>query len=837
MWASALLQNSSWRFDFRSALLGALLAWGIAWVVYLRRNAIKQRLEQLRAPLLRWRARSQRSTGEKYLGALQEALRRLLLFTPQNPRQVFVPPRFLAPGPLPASLTEAAETPATVRLNYDALEHGHSRIIICGVPGSGRTTALALNIWNSPEPGAAEERPRDKPYERFPLWIDLALPGEALDPKATPIQVIAEFARRFMPETISKWLVRQLRTQPSLILVDNWDTLPLATRREMAQRIAQAADALPESRWIIAAGTSGYGPLTEIGFTPVHLQPALDQETPLTLHAGWSAALGLSEAELSEEDLALMRWAVVAGETLPELTLRANLQLRCRQNPYRPVEVLEGLLRDFYLPAPGLEGDPEGAAQDGRSVQDLAATVLAQLARILRLEGRAATTAQLQELLDRLVPSTNRQDKTPGLVRKLIQSSAILDRTGKALRFIHPVWEDFLTAKALAAETAETKLEPLLLLEHLYDPEWRYLLDCYAGISDAEPLIKALLRDGLVRKDGGAHEALLLAARWTVRAPEDIPWRSYVTKALAQTLMQPGLSLEERLKLAEALALVAGEEAYPIYQQVLRQPALPVRIAALRGIGWTGGAKDLKLLAAALKDPHLEVQENALHAISDLGIPEAQRFLLDLLPQSSERMMLSITEILASQPECWEGLREATGADDLLVRRAAAHGLGYIRQPWARERLQELQRDDPQWLVRSAAEAALSAQQTSPGAVEAPPQPDQTQWLMAWAAKQGLGLGIGEAALALLLHALRSGDDAARILAARTLSRIGRPEHLELLRTLQAGQDAGQSAGQSAGVQQAVQEAIRQIETGYRGIPETPKEEPATAAPETPPRG
>jgi hypothetical protein len=44
-------------------------------------------------------------------------------------------------------------------------------------------------------------------------------------------------------------------------------------------------------------------------------------------------------------------------------------------------------------------------------------------------------------------------------------------------------------------------------------------------------------------------------------------------------------------------------------------------------------------------------------------------------------------------------------------------------------------------------------------------------------------------------------------------------------------------------VQQAAQEAIRQIETGYRGIPETPKEEPATAAapetaaPETPPRG
>lgn len=824
MWATTLWQSSSWHFDGRSALIGALIACVIAWVLYLQRNAVKQRLERLRAPLVSWRSRSQRSTGEKYLSALQAALRRLLLFTPEDPRQVFVPPRFLAPAALPTTQAEAAEAPATALLNYETLLRGHSRIIICGAPGSGRTTALALTLWRIAEPDATG----GKPYQRFPLWIDLAAPGEAPDAKATPVQVLAEWATRFMPQAILKWLVRQLHTQPSLILIDNWNALPLAERREIARRIEQAATALPDSRWIIAAGTTGYGPLVEAGFTPVQIQPALDQEAPLTLHAGWSSTLGIAEPELSEEALAIMRWAVVAGDTLPELTLRINLQLRCQQTPYRPAEVLEILLRHFYLPVPGgAEEAPENAAQ----VQELAVTVLAQLARTLRLEERAVTQSQLQEMLDRIVPSNDKQNKTPGMVRKLIQNTALLDRSGKSLHFVHPVWEDFLTAKALAAETAETHLEPLLLLEHLYDLRWRYLLDCYTGISDAEPLIKALLRDGLAKTARSeasavgmeaelAEEALVLAARWTIRSPEDIPWRNFVTKALAQALMQPAHSLEYRLKLAEALALVAGEEAYPIYQQVLRQPALPVRIAALRGIGWTGGARDLKLLAAALKDPHPEVQENTLRAISDLGIPEAQRFLLDLLPQSNERTMLFIAEILAEQPECWDGLREAAEADDLLIRRAAAHGLSAIRQPWARDLLQRMLRDDPQWLVRSAAEAALS-EQTSLAVVEAPPQPDQTQWLMSWAAKQGLGLGVGGAALALLLHALQAGDNASRILAARTLSQIGRPEHLAALQALRDEPDPA--------VRQAIQHAQEQIEIRYRGIPEvsSPDEEPS----------
>lgn len=808
MWATALLQNGAWRFDPRSALLGALIAWGIVWILYVQRAALRRKAEQLRAPILRWRSRSQRGTGEKYLAALQVTLRRLLLFSAEDPRVVFIPPTFLAPGPLPATPAEAAETPATQLLRHDSLLHGHSRVVICGLPGTGRTMALAMTVWRIAERDAATRRP----FQRFPVWIDLALPGAPPDAKVTPIRYIAELATRFLPQALPKWLMSQLRTQPSLILVDNWDATPPAARQELAQRIAQAAAALPESLWLIAAGPEGHGPLVEAGFTPVQIQPPLDQDTLLQLHEGWSTALGVTEPELRDDALAAMLWAIAAGDTLPELTLRINLHLRCREIPYRPVEVLEALLRNFYLPLSDLEEAPESIAP----AQELALTILAQLARIIRLEGRAVAGPQLQELLDRFAPLADKQDKLPASVRKAIQSTPLLERSGRTLQFVHPLWEDFLTAKALAAETAKTNLEPLLLLEHLYDQEWRYLLDCYAGLSDAEPLVKALLREALAnaaQPDADrAQEALLLAARWTIRAPEDVPWRSFVTKALMQIFVQPAISPEYRLKLSQALALIAGESAYPFYLQALRHPALPMRAAALRGIGWAGSPKDLKLLAAALKDPHFEIQESALRAINDLGTSGAYRFLAALLPQSGEQLMLLIAEVLAGNPDSWEGLREAVQAEDLLVRRAVAHGLSAVRQPWARELLQQLARDDPQWLVRSAAEAALSAQQPSQTVVAAPPQPDQLQWLMTWAAKQGLGLGLGEAALTVLLHALQSGDSATRVLATRTLSQIGRPEHLPALQALRNEP--------APDVQKAARQAARQIEARYRGLPE-----------------
>jgi HEAT repeat protein len=323
----------------------------------------------------------------------------------------------------------------------------------------------------------------------------------------------------------------------------------------------------------------------------------------------------------------------------------------------------------------------------------------------------------------------------------------------------HTIWEAYFTARALVEEEGVSSL----LLEHLHDGAWSLLLDFYVGLGNATPLVKALLQESLTP---AGIPALLRVARWAIIAPEEVAWRNVVLKVLAQFFVRPTISDDHRLLIGRAMALVAGENARPFYLQTLRTPIPSVQAAAIRGLGWTGVTQDMKIMAAALNDKNPEVQKSAVQALADLGTAGAYRFLSDSLPRSDERLMLTIAEALADNPSGWEALKEAVKAPDLLVRRAAVHGMGRIPEPWTIEILQHMAREDNQWLVRSAADAAMSlhTQEKAVAVVPAPPKIDEIQWLIAWAAKQGLGLGVGEAALQMLLRALEVGDTETKVL-------------------------------------------------------------------------
>ncbi len=806
----ALLQNSDWHFDLRSALIGAATASFLIFLLYRNRVALCERAQRAWQPAANALARLQSSTEEKYLTALQKALRARLLFNPQDPAAIFTPPTFLAPPPLPGGAGDLADPLPPPSITFGSLLKGHSRLLLTGPQGSGRTMALAMTIWQV----AVQDEKTRRPYQRFPLWIDLSRPFTLPDTESAPLEFLSDLACQFLPKLSPKWAQRHLRTQPSLLLLDNWDALPPTKRAAMARLIEAAAQQLPDSSWLIASTPEGYGPLVEADFVPLELVPTTGAETLQKLYTGWAGMLGQEDSELHGEMLYMLLWAEDAGDGLLEMTARTFLQLRADQIPYRPIEVLTALLEELYLPVPDLGEELVAVAA---AAQEAALATLGQLARAAWLEGRTFSDQELQELLTSQIPPKEEcPPKLAGAARKLLQHSGLFQHVGKELRFTHYVWEAFFIARSLAEE-AETAAAPTSeqpeLLKYLHDPAWTLLLDCYAGLGDMEPLIKTLLRESRAEK---GLPALLKAARWAILAPGDVPWRKEVLKALAQAFIKPSLEPPARLRVGRALAMVAGESARPFYLQTLRHPLPAVRATALRGLGWTGRPRAMKILAAALRDPDFTIRESAIWALSDLGTVGAFRYLSDLLPYGDEQLMPVIAEALATQPDGWDSLKEATQAEDLLVRRAAAHGLGQIHQPWAQSILEKIGREDTQWLVRSAAQAALSAQQKESEAtvVAAPPKIDELQWLLAWAAQQGLGLGIGEAALQMLLHAVETGDSNTRILGALTLSLIGQQEHLDVLRPLLDDEDAA--------VQKTAAAAIRHIETRYTNVEEPP---------------
>lgn len=791
-------QQKSWKFDLASALIGAAAALLIAGTIYIRREQIKQFGLRSWAPVVNLRNRLRASREEKYVVALQSALKGLLLFKPDDPTKIFQPPTFRAPPPLPTQLSSEniGGVPDPLTIAFSNIVQGHTRLVVAGPLASGRTTALALTVWQTAQ-GAVKR----KPYAHFPLWIDLAqvklLPQTEGPP---PVERLVQLATLFLPDLSLKWTLTHLRNEPSVILVDNWDNVPPNERSTVARWLISAAKSLPKSCWLIASAQEGYGALVEGDFVAVDLVPASGKATVAALGEGWAQLLGHTEEEIPEEARDAWLWASQAGASLLELTARIVLYWETRELPIRPIDVLDRLL-DHHIPHPNLG---EGQAEIADQARILALNTLGHIARQHRLEGRAFSQQEILDFVQSLLPPEGeRSPKLEGAIRRILANSHLLQKYGNAWVPTHYLWDDFLTAWALVEDEQGAGFAKA----HLNDPTWVLLLEFYAGLVDASGMVELLLNKAM---SGADYTSLLRAARWSVIAPEDITWRKPLMKALAQTFADPALDQALRLRVGRALVLSAGEGARAFFIQMLRHAAVPIRCASLRGLGWSGSPREMVLITAALKDTNLDIRQSAIRALGDFETPGAVRALQETLYTADEHMLPIIAEALTKTDEGHKTLREATESESLLIRRTAAQGISQIDVPWAQEVLEKLVREDSEWLVRSAAEIGLTTleeQKQSKAVVLSPPRVDQIEWLMTWVASHGLGLGVGDIAVKMLEKAVEAGESEAKILGAYTLAQIGRTSHLSLLEPLLAHDDPG--------VQQTAKHAIHSIERRY----------------------
>ncbi len=777
-----LLQQRAWRFDLTSAFIGAAIALILARILYQRREQIKEFALKVWSPVVNLRSRAQASQEERYIAALKNDLKDLLLFQPADPQKIFQPPTFAAPPPLPAKADTIDDLFADpLEISYANLTAGHPRLVITGPRAAGRTMALAMMVWQTTEsaaPRPASRGGKKRPYERFPLWIDLAqykdLPEAQSQP---PAERLVQLAALFMPAMIPRWTLAHLRNEPSLILVDNWESLSPDARPAVARWFAEVAQSLPKSCWLVASGEEGYGPLIEAGFVSLELIPPSGTAMLVALYRGWAELLGGAPAEPGEDTLALLKWAEDAGASLLELTTRVLVYLRTRQLPTRPVDVLDHFL-DHCIPSPNLG---EGQADVVEQARVLTLSALSYLAKMHRLEKRSFSQQEIYDQIGTLLPPEEvRPPKLEGAIRRMLFDTHLLKREGKFWVPAHYIWDDFLTAWALVEEEVGAEM----VKAHLGDPTWTLLLEFYAALEDVTPLVRTLVQTATVHGD---IASLLRAARWGAVAPEDAPWQKSLMKVLAQTFTDPDLDQPTRLRVGHALAVAAGEGARAFFIQTLRQPSVAIRSAALRGLGWSGSPREMPLFVGALQDPDLEVQQGAVTALGDMGTPGAVRLLRDTMLEADDHLLPSIAEALSKTPEGLEVLKEAADSDSLLIRRTVAQGLGRVDQPWAKEILEKLAREDSEWLVRSAAQIALNAMKDKAEdktVVLPPPQIDQLEWLITWAASQGSGLGVGKAAGAMLERAITQGDPKAQILGILTLTYVGREAHLKLLEPL-----------------------------------------------------
>jgi len=121
-------------------------------------------------------------------------------------------------------------------------------------------------------------------------------------------------------------------------------------------------------------------------------------------------------------------------------------------------------------------------------------------------------------------------------------------------------------------------------------------------------------------------------------------------------------------------------------------------------------------------------------------------------------------------------LRDAIDDQDTIVRRAAVLGLRRIgSEKWALDLLENSFLNDPEWIVKNAAEDAIQyLKANAPREVTAPAAPAELNWLVSWAAKQGSSVPPDQqGGLQILLRALSEGEELVQAAAAAYLGRLG----------------------------------------------------------------
>jgi len=140
---------------------------------------------------------------------------------------------------------------------------------------------------------------------------------------------------------------------------------------------------------------------------------------------------------------------------------------------------------------------------------------------------------------------------------------------------------------------------------------------------------------------------------------------------------------------------------------------------------------------------------------------------VDCIHFAEESLRLAAAETLAMDTRKGHArLKELIESEDLLVRRSAVFGLSMIHEEWVVDLLEKIAVEDGQWVVRNAAGQALeNRQKANPYLPQHQKEPSETSWLIAFAAKRGLGISKGDPAIPLLLEAVANGNEDEKIAA------------------------------------------------------------------------
>ncbi|MFQ6054550.1 MAG: HEAT repeat domain-containing protein [Methanosarcinales archaeon] len=207
-----------------------------------------------------------------------------------------------------------------------------------------------------------------------------------------------------------------------------------------------------------------------------------------------------------------------------------------------------------------------------------------------------------------------------------------MERSLGVFGFNHLTFQEYLTAKYLSSKDKGLQI----ITENLKDPWWREVILLYAGLKDATPLIKAILKE----EDDIFYNNLFLACGCLADAVKVDPnLRKELLKKLYNLYWNGKFELWRENALS-TLVDIATPEVLTHFIEKLKDEDSRVRVRSAYALGNLG--KDtteiIKALRDALKDEDLNVRMSSVYALGNLGkdIPVVINTLIDALKDEDQ---------------------------------------------------------------------------------------------------------------------------------------------------------------------------------------------------------
>jgi HEAT repeat protein len=274
-------------------------------------------------------------------------------------------------------------------------------------------------------------------------------------------------------------------------------------------------------------------------------------------------------------------------------------------------------------------------------------------------------------------------------------------------------------------------------------------------------------------QDAPLYRGYQMVSRWIADTPIKAEWRVRFMRQMLSFLHKDNLPYSIRACFLAAFVTANDPSVSSLFKQLLKSESPTIRQIGILGSGAIQDAKAVQELSGLFNDSIPDIRLTASLAVGAIHSSQAKQALANALLHGDEGMRQAATETFASHPgEGYDVLREAVEENDLLVRRAAVLGLAQIREKWVQEIIEKITIEDGQWVVRNAAGQILEAFQHSTPYVPAPLKPPaETAWLLTYASKLGKPVPVGpsSAALDILISAFQNGTLEERLAALRYL--------------------------------------------------------------------